>query len=351
MPSFKAAANRPSSLGSESGSSVIDPIQEEVISNDGHISQGTAPAPSAATETSPLLSFRRHQHHHQQQQHYLTPPSSRKTSKPKSILNSILVLLAIFTFAITTSIVLKNLVGEFDPPDSPPSSTDPRGRRHPAILATGRKAGVATENQVCSRIGMDVLLEKGTAVDAAVASTLCVGVLNMFSSGIGGGGFMIVRAPGDKGCVEHMTIDFRETAPAAANKTMYVGRVPKAQFGGLAVGVPGELRGLQEAHRRYGRLSWKRLVEPSVELAKSARVSKELARRLAWFGGFMYQDDVWSEIFVDQETGELKKEGDVFSRKAYAKTLQAIADHGRMSFTKVRLPRVLSRRRKPMEES
>lgn len=208
------------------------------------------------------------------------------------------------------------------------------------MLATGSKAGVATENEICSRIGLDVLLEKGTAVDAAIASTLCTGVLNMFSSGIGGGGFMIVRDPtpcytkgAKKGdCVEHISIDFRETAPAAANKTMYVGRVPKAQFGGLAVGVPGELRGLEEAHKRFGKLPWKRLVQPSVELAKSARVSKELARRLGYFGLFMLEDPAWSDIFVDPSTGELKKEADTIHRRAYARTLQAIADHGPDAF-------------------
>lgn len=318
-------SDRPSSLrsttNSESGS--IDPIREEIVSNDGSVS-------APPNETSPLLPARSPHHHH--------PASHTRKSKPKSILNSILVLFAIFVFAIATSIVLKTLLGGFN--DSSPPGTDPRGRRHPAILATGRKAGVATENEVCSRIGMDMLLEKGTAVDAAVASTLCVGVLNMFSSGIGGGGFMIVRDPtpcfGKKGkthdCVERTTIDFRETAPAAANKTMYMGRVPRAQFGGLAIGVPGELRGLQEAHKRYGRLPWKRLVQPSIELAKSATVSKELARRLGYFGRFMLDDPVWRAIFVDEETGELKKEGDTFHRTAYAHTLQTIADHGPDAF-------------------
>ena len=67
---------------------------------------------------------------------------------------------------------------------------------------------------------------------------------------------------------EAYTIDFRETAPRAANATMF-GKDPLTSlFGGLAVGVPGELRGLEEAHRRWGRLPWKRLVMPSAELAK-----------------------------------------------------------------------------------
>lgn len=334
MTSTRPPTHRPSSLRStESSSSPIDPIAEETISPDGRV---TAPA----TETCPLLpspNSRRHHHPYR-----LSSPKSQ--FKPRSIWNSILILLSIFIFAILTSIILKNLVGEFDDPSTSPTplpGTDPRGRRHPAILATGRKAGVATENEICSKIGMDVLLENGTAVDAAVASTLCVGVLNMFSSGIGGGGFMIVRdptpcysagKPKKRECVERLTIDFRETAPSAANKTMYVGQLPRAQFGGLAVGVPGELRGLEEAHRRFGKLPWKRLVQPSVELARSSRVSKELARRLAYFGAFMLDDPVWSDIFVDPITGELKKQGDVLQRKAYSKTLQTIADFGPEAF-------------------
>lgn len=153
-----------------------------------------------------------------------------------------------------------------------------------------------------------VLRDNGTAVDAAVATAFCIGTLNMFSSGIGGGGFMLVRDPvpcdGAAGnataalhgehaetaahrrlprrqhCSRTTVIDFRETAPRAANATMYAGRPGDARFGGLSVGVPGEVAGLWAAHRRWGSLPWARLVAPSVRLAESARVSRELARRL-----------------------------------------------------------------------
>lgn len=102
------------------------------------------------------------------------------------------------------------------------------------------------------------------------------------SSGIGGGGFMTVRIPPSKenGSSEVYTVDFRETAPALANGTMFKGRRELSVFGGLSVGVPGELRGLEEAHRRWGSLPWKRLVQPSVELASGWRVGRELGRRL-----------------------------------------------------------------------
>lgn len=128
----------------------------------------------------------------------------------------------------------------------------------------------------------------------------------MFSSGIGGGGFLIVRNPEPcrslhpssaedaalnasshhalprlTHCASHTVIDFRETAPALANTTLYSGRPDAARFGGLSVGVPGEVAGLEEAHKRWGVLPWERLVEPSVKLAREARVSRELARRLS----------------------------------------------------------------------
>lgn len=85
-------------------------------------------------------------------------------------------------------------------------------------------------------------------MDALVGTTLCVGLIGMYHSGIGGGGFMLVR---DKtGAYE--AVDFRETAPAAAFEDMYRGNVNASVVGGLSVGVPGELRGLEYVHKKYG---------------------------------------------------------------------------------------------------
>lgn len=101
-------------------------------------------------------------------------------------------------------------------------------------------------------------------------------------SGIGGGGFMTVRIPPKEpgGASEVYTIDFRETAPALANTTMYAGNPSAAKYGGLSVAVPGELRGFAEAHKRWGSLPWNRLVQPSVDLAEEWTVDVELARRI-----------------------------------------------------------------------
>ena len=93
---------------------------------------------------------------------------------------------------------------------------------------------------------------------------------------------MTVRIPPPPGSnnSEVYTIDFRETAPALSNETMFVGDPAKARFGGLSVAVPGEVRGMQEAYRRWGSLPWSRLVDPSVLLAACWEVDKELGRRI-----------------------------------------------------------------------
>lgn len=173
-------------------------------------------------------------------------------------------------------------------------------------------------------MGLDVLRKhNGTAVDAAVTTTLCIGLLNAFSSGIGGGGFALVS----EGKSRPVVIDFRETSPAASHENMYdkLGR-GASQVGGLAVGVPGELRGLQAAHELYGRVPWRDLVLPVAELAKGWQVSRELARRLRIFGGFMLDDPVWAAVYAPR--GQLLVEGDWVFRPTYAATLRRIAHEG-----------------------
>lgn len=140
--------------------------------------------------------------------------------------------------------------------------------RNPAYLIESHTGAVASEDETCSNLGLSILRDRnGTAVDAAVTTTLCIGLLNAFSSGIGGGGFMVIRIPEGpqrEGLEEvyraHglVAIDFRETSPAKSEKEMYgikrAGRMA-AQVGGLAVGVPGELRGLEMGHSYSATLS------------------------------------------------------------------------------------------------
>ena len=93
-----------------------------------------------------------------------------------------------------------------------------------------RLGAVASENRICSQIGIDLIKAGGNAADALVGTTLCVGVIGMYHSGIGGGGFVLVRT--SNGTYE--AIDFRETAPAAAFEDMYKYNVKGSVYGGLA---------------------------------------------------------------------------------------------------------------------
>ncbi|KZT72190.1 gamma-glutamyltranspeptidase [Daedalea quercina L-15889] len=206
----------------------------------------------------------------------------------------------------------------------------PSGTRNNAYIVEATNGAVASENEICSEIGVNSMKQGGNAVDAAVSTTLCIGVLNMFSSGIGGGGFMTIRIPpsSPNASSEVYTIDFRETAPAASNNTMFVGEPMKALFGGLSVGVPGELRGLEEAHKRWGSLPWKALVQPSVELAKGWKMQRELAERIRYefFQPLMLKDPDWSAIFAPG--GQLLNEGDTIRRTNLSRTLAVIAEEG-----------------------
>mmetsp|Transcript_49656 Transcript_49656/g.74000 ORF Transcript_49656/g.74000 Transcript_49656/m.74000 type:complete len:743 (-) Transcript_49656:1054-3282(-) len=169
------------------------------------------------------------------------------------------------------------------------------GLRKQATVENAQHAAVASDHPICSRLGMAILRDHGgNAVDAAAATTLCLGVANPVSSGLGGGGFILVHTDGkvlrdrlndanftmpqfrdarepsvpvfdDDGKVTE-AIDCREVAPAAAYRDMYLNG--SSTVGGLAIGVPGELRGLELMHARHGRLSWSEVVEPVLALVR-----------------------------------------------------------------------------------
>ncbi|GAA97095.1 uncharacterized protein L969DRAFT_53991 [Mixia osmundae IAM 14324] len=233
-------------------------------------------------------------------------------------------------------------------PDSPaetkpvfPQLPKPQpGLRNPAYLVRGRHGAVAAESGICSDVGVDVLKENGTATDAAIAATLCIGVVDMFSSGIGGGGFLVIRPPDciaaldRSACPVPISIDFRETAPEAAHPRMFADNALASKFGGLAIGTPGELRGLQAAYQAYGGgVSWRRLFEPSIEIAdKGWPATDALINRLKLFGAWMLDAPEWAEIFAP--AGDFLRPGELIRRPALARTLRTVADKGADAFYK-----------------
>ncbi|TVY31761.1 Glutathione hydrolase proenzyme [Lachnellula occidentalis] len=200
---------------------------------------------------------------------------------------------------------------------------------YPKPICDGANGAVASESKVCSQIGIDVLKDGGNAADALVSSQFCVGVVGMYHSGVGGGGFMTVRSP--KG--EYEFIDFREMAPGAAFESMYSSDINLSLYGGLASGVPGELRGLEYLHKKYGSKPWKQLLQPAIKVARDGQlVTADLVRYIGSTANnsFLTTDPAWALDFAPN--GTLIKLGDTLYRKRYAKTLQAIAEHGPNAF-------------------
>ncbi|TRM69777.1 nucleophile aminohydrolase [Schizophyllum amplum] len=204
--------------------------------------------------------------------------------------------------------------------------------QNPAVLVKARHGAVASENWRCSNIGVDVLKEGGNAVDAAIATSLCIDVVNPFASGIMGGGFMTVRIPPKEDGEESevWTLNYREIAPAASNISMFEKNPIAAQRGGLASAVPGEVLGLETAHQMWGKLPWKRLVEPAVNLAAGWEVDRELGRRLPWFSELLLNEPEWGAIFAPN--GTILGVGDPIKNAALSETLSLIAEGGSEAF-------------------
>lgn len=134
--------------------------------------------------------------------------------------------------------------------------------------ARGQHGMVVTPEPNATRIGIEVLRDGGNAVDAAVAVSMALAVTMPRAGALGGGGFLLYRAPDGT----YAALDFREVAPAALTPEHFLGTDgspdrERTRTGGLAVAVPGTPRGLEDAHRRWGSLPWKRLVRPAVRLA------------------------------------------------------------------------------------
>lgn len=142
----------------------------------------------------------------------------------------------------------------------------------PTILLDRATQGmVVSAHPLATQAGLSMLQQGGNAVDAAVATTFAISVVEPFSAGLGGGGFLLMYQAKSN---EIKALDFRERAPLNATKTMYLdnqGNVrPNASTNGyLAVATPGTIAGLYEVHRKYGRLPWKTVIAPAIQLAEN----------------------------------------------------------------------------------
>lgn len=190
---------------------------------------------------------------------------------------------------------------------------------------------VVSQNSIASQVGVAVLREDGSAVDAAVATAFALAVTHPAAGNIGGGGFLVYRPASG----EPSAYDFREKAPAAASPDMWLvdgeydpGRHHESH---LAVGVPGTVAGLHLAWQDQGKLAWKRLVTPAIQLARNGFVvTHELSRSLKEVLPRMKKYPASITAFTKQ--GVPYEPGDILKQPDLAKTLSRIADLGPAGF-------------------
>jgi gamma-glutamyltranspeptidase/glutathione hydrolase len=193
----------------------------------------------------------------------------------------------------------------------------------------GRNGMVSSANEIASRIGVDVLAKGGNAVDAAVAVGFALAVVHPQAGNVGGGGFMMIR---ESGSGNVYAVDYRETAPSAATRDMYLkpdGTVDNdaSQIGYLAVGVPGTVKGLSEVHKKLGTMKWEELIRPAVQLAENGfKISYQQAQSLNSYKEFFVRFPS-SGIFICPENRDWEP-GDLLIQKDLAKTLRRIAEYG-----------------------
>ena len=193
---------------------------------------------------------------------------------------------------------------------------------------------VVSAHPLGSEAGIAMLRQGGNAVDAAVATAFAISVVEPFSAGIGGGGFLLLNWTPTK---EIKALDFRERAPQQASRNMYLdstGKVrPNASLDGhLAVAVPGTVAGLYEIHQRYGKLPWQEVVAPSIRLARDGFVVSDLYVQTAKLRQEVLQKNPAArQIFLKQ--GKLYESGERLVQRDLAKTLTAITQDPRSFYT------------------
>ena len=202
-----------------------------------------------------------------------------------------------------------------------------------AQLTHAKRHMVAAGHPLAAQAGLAMLDRGGSAVDAMIATQLVLTLVEPQASGLGGGAFLLYL---DGRSRRVHAIDARETAPAGAPESLFLrGGQPmpfrEAVVGGRAVGVPGVPRLLEVAHARYGRLPWKALFEPAIQLAEAGFPISQRLHRLAGEQAALAAEPAVRDYFFTPE-GKLKPAGTILRTPQLAATLRAMADKGADAF-------------------
>ena len=199
--------------------------------------------------------------------------------------------------------------------------------------ATPAEAGIASANTYATDAGMEVLAKGGNAFDAAIAVSATLGLVEPESSGLGGGGFMLLRVAGEN---RDVFIDARERAPLAATRDMFLDAEGKANRdlsvnGALAAGIPGLPAGLDHLAKKYGRLPLSQSLAPAIRLAREGwRFGPKNSAFLGYRRDVIARSPAASKLFLRE--GKVPEEGTLMRNEDYARTLERLAAQGADGF-------------------
>jgi gamma-glutamyltranspeptidase/glutathione hydrolase len=226
---------------------------------------------------------------------------------------------ALLTIALTIAMALTDASAQINPYQYSISKT-----------AEGKKGAVSSAHPLASLVGIEILKQGGNAFDAAIATQLALAVVYPGAGNIGGGGFLVAHTQKGK----TITIDYREKAPAASSRNMYLDQqgnpqLELSQNGHLASGVPGTVAGLFTSHQ-YAKLSFDKLIQPAIDLAEKGFVlTAAEARSLNGSKSAFLKYNTVAPVFVKSIAW---KEGDTLIQKDLAATLKRIQVQGAKGF-------------------
>ncbi|XP_058831981.1 glutathione hydrolase 1 proenzyme-like isoform X2 [Topomyia yanbarensis] len=257
-------------------------------------------------------------------------PSNARTYRSIPKLLCVICLVSLLFLGIVylrnkSNIVLKNSEphGMLHPPN--PQIIDTKVIPSYTPLHIFQHAAVCSDSELCSRIGRDMFKKNGSIIDATLATMFCAGMTNMQSMGIGGGFVMNIYIKSEQ---KAYTLDAREISAIAATEDMHLHDPSTTNEGPLSIATPGELKGYWEAHKRFGKLSWKEIMQPCIEICKNGfEMSKHMYDSLHTNSKVQF-DRQLREMYFDDITHEFYKPGTIIKPNLICKTLEYIAENG-----------------------